>query len=125
MEPIILSDIFNPLLMSLPRNLGHITGHRSYFLKGAAAMLEHALIRFTVDRLLSRGFRALSVPDLVQPLVFVSILETKKLEVVYDLFLWVQIQLGKKTHLSLLLSLVFHTIFLVSQKGVGSSGFGG
>ncbi|XP_033624747.1 serine--tRNA ligase, mitochondrial-like [Asterias rubens] len=52
------------------KNLGHITGHRSYFLKGAAAMLEHALIRFTVDRLLSRGFRALSVPDLVQPLVF-------------------------------------------------------
>ncbi len=60
------------------KNLGHITGHRSFFLKGAAAMLEHALIHFTVDRLLSRGFRALSVPDLVQPLVFVSTLETIK-----------------------------------------------
>ncbi|XP_022090633.1 serine--tRNA ligase, mitochondrial-like [Acanthaster planci] len=52
------------------KNLGHVTGHRSYFFKGAAAMLEHALICFTVDRLLGRGFRAISVPDLVHPIVF-------------------------------------------------------
>ncbi|XP_038072849.1 serine--tRNA ligase, mitochondrial-like [Patiria miniata] len=52
------------------KNLGHVTGHRSYYLKGAGAMLEHALIRFTVDRLLGRGFRAVTVPDLVQPIVF-------------------------------------------------------
>ncbi|XP_072173019.1 serine--tRNA ligase, mitochondrial-like [Diadema setosum] len=53
------------------KNLGHVTGHRSYYLKGAGAMLEDALVRFTVDRLVHRhGFTVLKVPDVVKPVVF-------------------------------------------------------
>lgn len=46
-------------------NLGNITGTRSYFFKGALADLEHALIRYTVSRLLREGFTLMSVPDLL------------------------------------------------------------
>ncbi|XP_077980569.1 serine--tRNA ligase, mitochondrial-like [Glandiceps talaboti] len=52
------------------RNLGHFTGHRSYYLIGAGVELEQALIRFTFDRILKKGFQCISVPDIVHPLIF-------------------------------------------------------
>lgn len=64
---------FTEDLISLCRNLGHTTGHRSYFLKGAGSMLEDALVRFTLDKLINNhGFKIIKVPDLIKPVVFVS-----------------------------------------------------
>lgn len=57
---------------SFLRHLGHITGNRSYYLKGAGAQLEEALVRYTVDRLLDKGFKNISVPDIIKPVPFVS-----------------------------------------------------
>ncbi|XP_071484936.1 serine--tRNA ligase, mitochondrial-like [Diadema antillarum] len=89
-EPVLIEEINQKRMFDFPmkghvelgenldilrlKNLGHVTGHRSYYLKGAGAMLEDALVRFTVDRLVHRhGFTVLKVPDVVKPVVFVSI----------------------------------------------------
>uniref|UniRef100_A0A2M4AUC1 serine--tRNA ligase n=2 Tax=Anopheles triannulatus TaxID=58253 RepID=A0A2M4AUC1_9DIPT len=45
--------------------LGNFTGHRSYYLLDELAELEHALIGYTVERLLQEQFRLISVPDLL------------------------------------------------------------
>lgn len=45
-------------------NLGNLTGPRSYFIEELAE-LEQALIYFTVDALLEKGFTLYSVPDLL------------------------------------------------------------
>ena len=50
-------------------NLGLFCGERSYFLTGVLAELEQALIQWTVERLLSKGFNLLSVPDILPPAV--------------------------------------------------------
>jgi len=50
-------------------NLGLLCGERSYFLTGVLAELEQALIQWTVERLLSKGFNLLSVPDILPPAV--------------------------------------------------------
>lgn len=42
-----------------------LAGSRSYVLKGAGAVLEQAILRFTFDKLLKKGFQPLSVPVLV------------------------------------------------------------
>lgn len=42
-----------------------ICGERTYFLTSDLVRFERALIRFTLDTLLKRGFRLISVPDLV------------------------------------------------------------
>ncbi|XP_033102825.1 serine--tRNA ligase, mitochondrial-like [Anneissia japonica] len=52
------------------KNLGNVAGNRSYYLKGVGAQLEEALTRYTMERLLQRGFQLLSVPDLIKPVVF-------------------------------------------------------
>ncbi|KAF1590838.1 Serine--tRNA ligase, mitochondrial, partial [Eudyptes moseleyi] len=36
------------------RRLSHISGHRSYYLCGAGALLQHALVRFALDKLLPK-----------------------------------------------------------------------
>lgn len=46
-------------------HLGHFTGPKSYYLLGALADLEQALIRFTVDTLRAHNFRLVSVPDIL------------------------------------------------------------
>ena len=46
-------------------NLGLVTGHRSYYFLQQLALLEQALIRYTVDILVSKGFVLYSVPDLL------------------------------------------------------------
>ncbi|XP_058066749.1 serine--tRNA ligase, mitochondrial [Anopheles bellator] len=46
-------------------NLGNFTGHRSYYLTDELAELEHALITYTIQRLLKQNFRLISVPDIL------------------------------------------------------------
>jgi seryl-tRNA synthetase len=43
-----------------------IAGSRSYILKGDLALLEHAVLRFTVDKLASKGYTPMSIPVLVK-----------------------------------------------------------
>lgn len=79
--------------------LSHISGHRSYYLCGAGTLLQHALVRFAMDKLLPKvcgggpggvpgrvwrreltpptllfpqGFLPMTVPDLLRGAVFVS-----------------------------------------------------
>jgi seryl-tRNA synthetase len=43
-----------------------VAGAKFYFLKGKMALLEQALIRFTLDYLTKEGYTALSTPDLAK-----------------------------------------------------------
>jgi len=43
-----------------------IAGSRTYFLKGDAALLELAVLRFALDRIMAKGFTPFIVPDLVK-----------------------------------------------------------
>ncbi|NXL96030.1 SYSM protein, partial [Alectura lathami] len=52
------------------RRLSHVSGHRSYYLCGAGALLQHALVRFALAKLLPRGFLPMTVPDLLRGAVF-------------------------------------------------------
>ncbi|XP_048178017.1 serine--tRNA ligase, mitochondrial [Corvus hawaiiensis] len=52
------------------KRLSHVSGHRSYYLCGAGALLQHALITFTLRKLLSKGFLPMTVPDLLRGAVF-------------------------------------------------------
>uniref|UniRef100_A0A8C6Y939 serine--tRNA ligase n=1 Tax=Naja naja TaxID=35670 RepID=A0A8C6Y939_NAJNA len=52
------------------RRLAHISGLRSYYLRGAGALLERALVQFTFSKLIQKGFIPMSVPDLVKGAVF-------------------------------------------------------
>ncbi|NXD46970.1 SYSM protein, partial [Copsychus sechellarum] len=52
------------------RRLSHVSGHRSYYLYGAGALLQHALVTFTLQKLLSKGFLPMTVPDLLRGAVF-------------------------------------------------------
>lgn len=47
------------------KHLGHISGNKSYFLKGDLAMLEHALVRFSISKLMKKQFELLYVPDIL------------------------------------------------------------
>ena len=50
-------------------NPGLLTGERTYFLTGALAELEQALVQWTVERVAGAGFSLVSVPDLLHPAV--------------------------------------------------------
>ncbi|XP_043536600.1 serine--tRNA ligase, mitochondrial [Chiloscyllium plagiosum] len=52
------------------RRLSHISGHRSYYLHGAGSELQHALVQFTMSKLLSKGFTPITVPDMLRGAVF-------------------------------------------------------
>ncbi|KAM5236347.1 serine--tRNA ligase, mitochondrial [Ctenodactylus gundi] len=52
------------------RRLSHVSGHRSYYLRGAGALLQHGLVNFTLDKLVRRGFTPMTVPDLLRGAVF-------------------------------------------------------
>lgn len=49
------------------QNLAHFSGERTYYLTGVLAELEQALIQWTVDKLLQKGFNQISVPDILHP----------------------------------------------------------
>lgn len=52
-------------LVDVPRAV-KFAGSRSYFLKNEGLLLEMAVTRFAIDRLVSKGFTPLSVPMMVQ-----------------------------------------------------------
>ncbi|XP_071753394.2 serine--tRNA ligase, mitochondrial [Centroberyx gerrardi] len=52
------------------RHLAHVSGHRSYYLRGAGARLQTALQNFALDTLQRRGFIPLVVPDMLKGAVF-------------------------------------------------------
>lgn len=54
-------------LLQADPNYNVLCGERSYFFRGDLALLEEALVRFTVKRLLERGYTLVSVPDLLHP----------------------------------------------------------
>lgn len=47
------------------KHLGHMSGHKSYFLKHDLASLEQALVKFALSKLKKKGFQMFSVPDIV------------------------------------------------------------
>lgn len=51
-------------IIDIPRGT-KIAGARNYFLKGDALLLENAVMRFTIDHLMAKGFVPFSVPMLV------------------------------------------------------------
>ncbi|XP_031597397.1 serine--tRNA ligase, mitochondrial [Oreochromis aureus] len=52
------------------RHLAHVSGHRSYYLRGAGARLQAALQNFALDTLQRRGFIPMVVPDMLKGAVF-------------------------------------------------------
>ncbi|XP_068440245.1 serine--tRNA ligase, mitochondrial [Clinocottus analis] len=52
------------------RHLSHVSGHRSYYLRGAGAQLQTALQNFALDTLQGRGFVPMVVPDMLKGAVF-------------------------------------------------------
>ncbi|XP_057695826.1 serine--tRNA ligase, mitochondrial [Corythoichthys intestinalis] len=52
------------------RHLAHVSGHRSYYLRGAGAKLQTALQNFALDTLQRRGFIPMVVPDMLKGAVF-------------------------------------------------------
>ncbi|KAK2145396.1 hypothetical protein LSH36_685g01023 [Paralvinella palmiformis] len=48
-------------------NVKLTTGPRTYYFRGALAMMEQALIKYTIDSLKQQGFKMMSVPDLLYP----------------------------------------------------------
>ncbi|XP_064597950.1 serine--tRNA ligase, mitochondrial-like [Liolophura sinensis] len=49
------------------RNVVLTTGERTYYFIDDLALLEQALVKFTIHRLLKQGFKLISVPDLIHP----------------------------------------------------------
>lgn len=43
-----------PVARLSPRRLSHVSGHRSYYLRGAGALLQHGLVNFTLNKLIHR-----------------------------------------------------------------------
>uniref|UniRef100_A0A673KXX2 serine--tRNA ligase n=1 Tax=Sinocyclocheilus rhinocerous TaxID=307959 RepID=A0A673KXX2_9TELE len=52
------------------RRLAHVSGHRSYYLRGVGARLQFALQNYTMDLLQKRGFIPMVVPDMLKSVVF-------------------------------------------------------
>lgn len=52
-------------LIDIPRGV-KIAGSRSYFLKNEAVLLEMALCRYVIDKLVKKGFTPMTVPTLVK-----------------------------------------------------------
>lgn len=59
------SEITRMLHLVRTDNLSNLSGHKSYYLMGELAEMEHALVWFTVKKLLARKFKLISVPDIL------------------------------------------------------------
>jgi seryl-tRNA synthetase len=59
------SEITKMLHLIRTDNLSNMSDHRSYYLMGELAEMEHALVLFTVKNLLARKFKLISVPDIL------------------------------------------------------------
>lgn len=60
-------DIGENLGLLRTRNVVLTTGERTYYFIDDLALLEKALVKFTIQRLLRQGFKLISVPDLIHP----------------------------------------------------------
>jgi seryl-tRNA synthetase len=58
-------------LIDIPRGV-KLAGSRSYFLKNEAVLLEWAVCRFTLDRLIAKGFVPMTAPQLVKDLAMIG-----------------------------------------------------
>ena len=58
-------------LIDIPRGV-KLAGPRSYFLKNEAALLENAVLRFSYDMLIERGFTPMIVPHLVKDIAMMG-----------------------------------------------------
>ncbi|MFH1008203.1 MAG: serine--tRNA ligase [Candidatus Latescibacterota bacterium] len=58
-------------LIDIPRGV-KLAGARSYFLKNEAVLLEWAVCRFTLDRLIAKGFVPMTTPQLVKDFAMVG-----------------------------------------------------
>ncbi|KAJ8280250.1 hypothetical protein GJAV_G00052310 [Gymnothorax javanicus] len=63
-------DIGEELDLIRQRRLSHVSGHRSYYLRGTGARLQLALQNFAMDMLMRRGFVPMVVPDMLRAAVF-------------------------------------------------------
>ncbi|XP_029475708.1 serine--tRNA ligase, mitochondrial [Rhinatrema bivittatum] len=63
-------DIGEHLDIIRQRRLSHVSGFRSYYLRGAGTMLEHALVQFTISKLVKKGFIPMTVPDMLKGAIF-------------------------------------------------------
>ncbi|KAJ8403771.1 hypothetical protein AAFF_G00346390 [Aldrovandia affinis] len=63
-------DIGEQLDLIRQRRLAHVSGHRSYYLRGAGAQLQSALQNFALDILQRRGFVPMVIPDILKGAVF-------------------------------------------------------
>ncbi|XP_058443907.1 serine--tRNA ligase, mitochondrial [Malaya genurostris] len=59
------SEIAKKMNLLRTEKLGNFTGHKSYYLTGELAELEQALIQYTVIKLLTNGFKLITVPDIL------------------------------------------------------------
>lgn len=64
-EPLEFYDICSRLNLIRTDQLGNVSGNKSYYFLGNLARLEHALIRYTLTKLLKKGFSLVSVPDIL------------------------------------------------------------
>lgn len=60
-------DIAKKLNLIRVNHLGNFCGHKSHYFLGALAEMEHALIRYALDNIRAKGFKLVSVPDILSP----------------------------------------------------------
>lgn len=59
------SEICKPINLLRTEHLSNFNGHKSYYLAGFIAELEHALIQYSLGVLKKKNFKLLSVPDIL------------------------------------------------------------
>ncbi|KAL5277458.1 SARS2 family protein [Megaselia abdita] len=60
-------EIAKKLNLIRTNHLGNFCGHKSYYFLGALAQLEHGLIRYALDIIRPKGFKLVTVPDILPP----------------------------------------------------------
>ncbi|KAK9731111.1 tRNA synthetase class II core domain (G, H, P, S and T) [Popillia japonica] len=58
-------EIAKRLNLIRTEQLGYLSGHRSYYLLGDLANLEHALTQYTLNNLIRQNFKVVTVPDIL------------------------------------------------------------
>lgn len=66
-KPHDFDDIAKKLNLIRANHLGNFCGHKSYYFLGALAEMEHALIRYALDIIRPKGFKLVTVPDILSP----------------------------------------------------------
>lgn len=59
------SELARSLNLYRMDHLGNYTGHKSYYLTGQLATLEQAIIQYALQAVTGRGFKLISVPDIL------------------------------------------------------------